>query len=134
MTPARSFPISSSGAWPAVCSTCVRRSAFSRRSAWASWWRWCSELRAWCSAEDPAERVLAARALGQSRRDDLYADLLPLLRDGDQQVRGAALHAAGELKQAQLWPEVIAALSHGLRSQAAAALVAAGDVALPALR
>jgi AAA family ATP:ADP antiporter len=83
----------------------------------------------------PAERVLAARVLGESGIQHYYQPLLKLLEDGDLTVQNEALYAAGQIRHPKLWPAVVQALSLSrTRAAAAAALTVGGESALPEIR
>ncbi len=84
---------------------------------------------------DRAERLLAARVLGESGVTSFYRPLLTLIHDADLSVQRAALLAAGKLQQPKLWPTILAALREP-KSRAAAyrALLSGGEAALPYLK
>jgi len=87
------------------------------------------------ASADPAERVFAADLLGEVGISDFYQPLLTLLKDGDPDVRQAALLSAGKLKNPKLWHLAIDALhSPKTRSAAILALSAGGESALPVLQ
>ena len=86
------------------------------------------------TSSDPAERELAARAIGAIGRPDKGKLLCTLIEDEAVDVRRAALVASGALKEPALWPKLIDALVPPTASAAALGLVAGGDEALPALR
>lgn len=90
------------------------------------------ELAFLAKSSNPADRLLAVRALSTAN-DKADCDLLsPLLRDPDNGVRREALAAAGRIACPTLWPEVISALDSGaVRHAAVNALVAGGESALP---
>ncbi|MEW5956261.1 MAG: HEAT repeat domain-containing protein [Chloroflexota bacterium] len=82
----------------------------------------------------PAERELAAQALGEAGIPSFYRPLLRLLRDETPPVRRAALAAAGKVKQPKLWPAIIESLAPPqTRGAAATALAAGGEAVLPEL-
>ena len=83
---------------------------------------------------DPAERELAARAIGAIARPEMASLLCTLIEDEVVGVRRAALVASGALKEPALWPKLIEALVPPTATAAAMGLVAGGDAALPALR
>ncbi len=86
------------------------------------------------NASDPAQRVRAARVLGEIAARGFYRPVLKLLEDGDAEVRGAAVQAAGEIRHPRLWPPVTACLARREnRRQAARAIIAGGAEAVPAL-
>ncbi|MCE7985158.1 MAG: hypothetical protein DYG89_28630 [Caldilinea sp. CFX5] len=81
-----------------------------------------------------AERLLAARLLGESGVTSFYRPLLRLIHDPDLAVQRAALIAAGKLQQPKLWPAVMVALRDPqTRAAAHRALSLAGEAALPYL-
>ena len=83
---------------------------------------------------DPTQRILAARILGDIEIQNFYRPLLPLLRDGNAEVRYEALIAAGKLKNPRLWPDAVASLNMpNVQSAAMSALVEAGTAVLPLL-
>jgi HEAT repeat protein len=80
----------------------------------------------------PAERVLAAQALGEAGPGESSSKLRCLLQDPDSGVRWAALVAAGRTQNGALWPLVLDQLgSPRLWRAAAASLVAAGKDLVP---
>ncbi len=82
-----------------------------------------------------AERLFAARVLGESGVTTFYRPLLKLLEDGELAVQRAALLAAGKLQQPTLWPTILAALREPkTRAAAHRALAAGGDTLLPYLK
>jgi AAA family ATP:ADP antiporter len=102
--------------------------ALGRSGHAASW------LRAWAGSADPAERELAARAIGELRSPDGAELIAPLLSDASLPVRQAAFAAVGAAGAEALWPQVVAALmSSPLRAAALASLLAGGSSALRAL-
>ena len=83
-------------------------------------------------APQPADRVLAARVLGEIGIHTFYQPLAQLLNDDVFHVQRAALAAAGQLQNANLWPLMVEKLaSPPLSSAATSALVAGGESALP---
>ncbi len=83
---------------------------------------------------DPADRSLAARAIGEVATRSFYQPLEPLLADGEAAVRRAALLAAGRVGHPRLLPAVIANLAAtATRSAAIEALCACGETVLPHL-
>ncbi|MDQ4075412.1 MAG: HEAT repeat domain-containing protein [Chloroflexota bacterium] len=86
-------------------------------------------------APEPAERMLAARLLGDVGVQSFYQPLVPLLHDADTGVRQAAIRAAGQLRNPILWPLVLEALANpSVRKEATVALIAGGETLLPELR
>lgn len=84
------------------------------------------------AAVDPAERALAAEALGEVGVPGLHPTLRPLLHDPSPDVRRAALRAAGRLAHARLVRPMLAALADPeVREASSAALLAIGEAALP---
>lgn len=91
-------------------------------------------LSRWIQSPDPAERRLAAEALGQTGAGAPGHLLDGLFTDGDLYVQRAALTAAGLIGSTAHWQQVVAALcTHATAKAAAAALIAGGSAALPAL-
>lgn len=87
------------------------------------------------SAPHSADRIFAARVLGEVGISSFYQPLQTLLQDTDPRVQRAALRAVGQLRPPQLWPQVIQALSSpDLSSAAASALVAGGEAVVPQIR
>ncbi len=79
---------------------------------------------------EPADRVLAAEAIGRSGEQS--ERLWVLLFDAEWTVKRAALLAAGRLKLPEFWPQMLVDLdSPVLSSAAAAALVSLGEGVLP---
>jgi HEAT repeat protein len=92
------------------------------------------QLLSWGASNDPAERELAARALGEVGVATFDQPLDDLLHDPDAGVRRAALAAAGRLASPRLVPGMLAALATPATAKAAvAALSMAGAATLPAL-
>ncbi len=91
-------------------------------------------LRSLLRGADPAERTVAAVAMGQLGSAALRRPLAVLLVDPDPGVRRAALAAAGQLDHPALWPLVIARLDDpDCAAQAARALLGAGTSGVEAL-
>ncbi|HSH79974.1 MAG TPA: cyclic nucleotide-binding domain-containing protein [Herpetosiphonaceae bacterium] len=86
------------------------------------------------TSSDPAERELAARAIGAIARPEMGRLLCTLIEDEAVGVRRAAMVSSGALKEPALWPKLIEALVPPTATAAAMGLVAGGDEALPALR
>ncbi len=83
-------------------------------------------------SEIPAERITAAKIVGQVTGRNLGDLLDRLLSDPDINVRRAALQAAGTGNNPLVWPQVITELDHPTRRNVAmAALIAGGEAALP---
>jgi HEAT repeat protein len=90
---------------------------------------WLNDLGA---SDDPAQRRLVARILGQVESHNYYQPLLALLADSDWRVRNAALVAAGQVGHDRLLPLIVDNLAISrTRSAATAAMVAFGPAALP---
>ncbi len=91
-------------------------------------------LLQWSRSANPADRRLAARAMGDVGRPELVRALVALLGDADLDVRREAVAAAGRIRQASLWPSVVRCLDQPeLRSAAIDALAAGAEGSLPAL-
>jgi uncharacterized protein (TIGR02996 family) len=70
-------------------------------------------------------RRYAAEGLAQAREQDMLPDILPLLRDEDQEVRRAAAAALGDIGSREAAPHLVRAMSDpaaGVRARAAEAL------------
>lgn len=80
---------------------------------------------------EPADRIIAARVLGEVGNRQFYQPMLKLLNDPEIGVRRAALEAAGRIGSLRLWPTVLGALETSTHLEAALALAAAGEVSLP---
>jgi HEAT repeat protein len=86
-----------------------------------------------CRSQNPSDRILAARVLGETHLPD-PAPLHRLLGDDHPEVRRTALHAAGRLKDERFIARILDHLSEPkYRSDAARALVEAGETAGPSL-
>ncbi len=84
------------------------------------------------SSPDPAERIFAARVIGEVKVRNFYQPLLSHLRDEDSGVRRAALVAAARVCHPRLLEPVVGNLAHpATRPLAMAALLAAGEAVLP---
>lgn len=82
----------------------------------------------------PADRLAAARIIGEVRAASLQRALAILLSDSDVQVRRAALEAAGQMVQPVLLAMVLEAVTEpATRAAATRALITAGEVALPGI-
>ena len=87
------------------------------------------------NSEDPADRVFTAQVLGDVGITSFYRPLIRLMRDGDVDVRMAAVAAAGDVRNPRLWPLVIQHLeTTRFHPYAATALVRAGDRAIAPIR
>ncbi len=83
---------------------------------------------------EPADRAFAARVIGEVGLGTFYRPLLELLRDGEPEVRKAALLACRRVSNPKLWPQVIDNLTGPMSSpEAVLALRRAGETALPGL-
>jgi HEAT repeat protein len=93
------------------------------------------ELRRLAASPAAAQRVTAARTLGELRHAALDGELQRLLRDPSAQVRRAALKAAGRTADPACLRSATSALADAsVAGSAASALVAAGTAALPELQ
>ncbi len=91
------------------------------------------EIERLVRSADPADRELAALALGWSAGDS-PGDLTGLLWDREPAVRRAALLAAGRLSDPRFWPRIVSHLDSSRYAGAAtAALIHIGDPVLPEL-
>ncbi len=80
----------------------------------------------------PAERIFAARVIGEVGVRSFYQPLLAHLRDEDPGVRRAALVAAARVRHPRLLEPVIDNLAHpATRSSAMSALLTADETILP---
>lgn len=85
-------------------------------------------------SRDAADRVFAARVLGEVEISDFHQPLVALLEDESPEVRRAVLGAAGRLAAPELWPRVVAALrSSETHAAAVSSLIAGGESTLPAI-
>ena len=83
------------------------------------------------NSEDPLDRVFTAQVLGDVGITSFYRPLIRLMRDGNPDVRLAALAATGDVRSPRLWPQVLQHLdTTRFHPYAANALVRAGDRAL----
>ncbi len=83
------------------------------------------------NSADAGDRVFTAQVLGDVGITSFYRPLIRLMRDGDSDVRMAALAAAGDVRSPRLWPQVLQHLeTTRFHPYAAKALVRAGDRAL----
>lgn len=74
-----------------------------------------------------ADRILAAKILGESTRFQAIALLLQLIDDSSPRVKRAALVAAGKVRRPELWMRLIEHLSiKDFRHTAASAIILAG--------
>lgn len=81
-----------------------------------------------------AERLNAARILGEVGNRQFYRPLLDLCKDPDVQVRRAALLAAGRINSPRLWPHVMQGLATNAHAEAAFALVNGGASVFPEIK
>ncbi|MCB0163732.1 MAG: HEAT repeat domain-containing protein [Anaerolineae bacterium] len=92
------------------------------------------KLIGWADSPWPADRILAARVMGEAAPADLNPLLLNLLADCKSEVREAALMATKKLHDPTIWDAVIHSLNTPhMRRAALAALVAAGEKIIPQL-
>lgn len=78
-------------------------------------------------SESVADRILAAKILGESTRFQAIALLLQLIDDSSPRVKRAALVAAGKVRRPELWMRLIEHLSmKDFRHTAASAIILAG--------
>jgi hypothetical protein len=91
-------------------------------------------LQALCDSHDTEDRRAAARILAAVARPEFEGALIPLLDDGDADVRQEALEAAGALHTARLAKVMVNHLASGHAGRTAALQLASfGAVALPPL-
>lgn len=81
-----------------------------------------------------AERVLAARVIGDIQGKNFYEPLMTLLQDEENEVRQAALMAAAQVRHLRLLPLIINNLSNSAtRSAALSTLLAYREAVLPTI-
>lgn len=91
-------------------------------------------LRGLIDSDEPDERELAARVLGEVGIPGFSRPLSKLLEDDDMRVRKAAIVASEELKSPKLLPHLLKNLSEAkVRQAAVAAVIAFGEKIVPEL-
>jgi len=92
------------------------------------------ELMRQIRSDDPAERIFAAKVLGESGIKGVHRTIANLLEDPEISVRQVALEAAGKLNNPLLWPRVVKYLSdRQLCFAAVSTLIHADNSCIPSL-